>query len=41
MYVYTGLNKHLFSIKDLHFRVFDNPPVVDVFEAIASDLLLG
>ena len=28
------------SIKDLQFRIFDNPPVIDIFEAIASDLLL-
>ena len=28
------------SIKDLQFRIFDNPPVIDIFEAIASNLLL-
>ena len=27
-------------MKDLHFRVFDNPPVIDILEAIAGDLLL-
>ena len=27
-------------MKDLHFRVFDNPPVIDILEAITGDLLL-
>ena len=37
---FNKTSKTCHQIKDLLFRVFDNPPVVDILKTIACDLLL-